>query len=110
MGQRTHTKDAYLRLYAHDIWAAHARANEPPPNLCIRGHFHQYGDSGRIHDLPTRVVAMPCWQMLTAYGHRIAIEDLGHIGIVVFIVRDGRLLEPEPCLFTAQRPTTMAVV
>lgn len=103
-GQRTHTKDSYLRLYAHDIWESHVRSGDRPPDLCIRAHHHRYGDSGRIHDMPTRVVSLPCWQLLTAWTHRISIEDLGQIGMCVFAIRDGRLLEPHPILFKAARP------
>lgn len=62
-----------------------------------RGHHRRFQDSGYIHDLATRVVTLPCWQLLSAFGHRIAIEDLGHIGIVVFIVCDGKLFEPRRC-------------
>jgi len=105
MGQRTHTRDAYMRLYAHEIWSAHVRSGSRPPDLCIRSHFHRYADSGRIHDMPTRVTALPAWQMLTAFGHRISIEDLGHIGLCVFVIRDGKLMEPEPIIFQPDRPT-----
>jgi hypothetical protein len=106
-GQRTHTKDAYLRHYAHDIWEAHVRSGERPPDICLRSHRHQYGDSGRIHDLPTRVLALPAWQALTSYCHRITIEDLGKHGIVVVPVRDGQYLEPHAILYEPARPTVV---
>lgn len=105
MGQRSHTKDSYIRWYAQDIWLAHIRDGAEPPDLAIRSHNHQYADSGRMHKVPTRVVALPSWQLLTSYTHRIAVEELGEIGIVVFVIRDGQLLEPEPCLFMPDRPT-----
>jgi len=105
MGQRTHTKDSYMRLYAHDIWEAHVRSGSRPPDLCIRSHYHRHADSGHIFDMPTRVVALPAWQLLTAFGHRIAIEDLGHVGLVVFIIRDGKLMQPEPIIYQPDRPT-----
>jgi hypothetical protein len=104
-GQRTHTKDSYLRLYAHDIWEAHVRSGERPPDLCLRSHLHNYGDSGRIVDLPTRVIALPAWQRLTAHGHKLTIEDLGKFGICAVPVRDGEILEPHPILFEPERPT-----
>jgi len=106
-GQRTHTKDSYMRLYAHDIWESHVRSGQRPPDVAIRSHWHNYGDSGRIVDLPTRVVALPAWQVLTAYGHRKAIEDLGKHGLVVFVVQDGELLEPHAILFEPERPTVI---
>jgi hypothetical protein len=104
-GQRMHTKDSYMRLYAHDIWEAHVRSGERPPDLCFRSHHHNHGDSGRIEDLPTRVIALPAWQCLTSFGHRIAIEDLGKHGAVVVAIRDGELLEPHNLLYQPTRPT-----
>jgi hypothetical protein len=58
-----------------------------------------------LHKVRTRVVALPAWQLLTAYTHRITVEELGELGIVVFVIRDGKLLEPEPCLYSPARPT-----
>lgn len=107
MGQRSHTKDSYIRWYAQDIWLAHLRDGDEPPDLAIRSHNHQYADSGRLHKMPVRVVALPAWQLLTAWTHKITVEELGEIGIVCFVIRDGRLLEPEPCLFTPDRPTVV---
>ena len=107
-GQRMHTKDSYIRLYAHDVWEAHVRSGERPPDLCFRSHHHNYGDSGRIVDLPTRVIALPAWQTLTSFGHRIAIEDLGKHGIVVVPIRDGVILEPHPILYEPTRPTVVS--
>lgn len=106
-GQRMHTKDSYMRLYAHDIWEAHVRSGERPPDLCFRSHYHNHGDSGRIEDLPTRVIALPAWQCLTSFGHRIAIEDLGKHGAVVVVVRDGELLEPHNLLYQPSRPSVI---
>ena len=107
MGKREHTKDSYIRLYAHDIWETHVRSGDRPPDLAIRAHNHRYIDSGRIHDLATRVVGLPCWQMPTEWIHRVAIESLPDIGMCVFIIRDGRVLEPEPMLYKPNRPTVI---
>lgn len=103
-GKTPHTKDAHLRNLAHRIWETHVRAGHRPPDLCIRGHVHQWGDSGKVVDMPTRLVVLPGWQALTAFGHRVAIEDIGKTGLCVFVVRDGELLEPEPILFQPDRP------
>lgn len=108
-GRTPHTKDAHLRNLAHRIWETHVRAGHPPPQLCLRGHVHQHGDSGRVVDMPTRLVVTPGWQGLTAWGHRQAIEDVGKCGLSVFIVRDGELLEPEHILYQPDRPQVVAV-
>ena len=111
MGKLPHTKDAYLRHYATQIFNSHIRdaiaAGETPepPHMALRAHLHQFGDSGRMHKMMTRVVALPSWQLLTSFTHRIAVEELGEIGIVCFVVRDGELLEPEKFLHMPARPT-----
>ncbi len=103
-GRTPHTKDAHLRNLAHRIWETHVRAGHEPPQLAIRGHAHQWGDSGKVVDMATRLVVLPGWQALTAWGHRQSIEDIGKTGMCVFVVRDGELLEPEPILFQPDRP------
>ena len=105
MGQRAHTRGPYSRWYAQDIELEYRLDNEDPPHLAIRSHLHKYMDSGKPHRWTTRVVSLPAWQMMTAYAHRITAESLSDIGIVVFVVRDGVLLEPEPVLFHPSRPT-----
>lgn len=103
-GGRAHTKDPYLRWYAHDIWESHVRNGDRPPSLAIRGHNHQYGDSGFNHEGLTRVVACPCWQMQTSFIHRISIESLPSIGLVAFDIRESRI-DVHPILFKPERPT-----
>lgn len=103
-GMRSHTKDSYVRLYAQDIWMAHVRDGDRPPDLAIRSHLHQYGDSGRMHKIPTRLVMLPAWQHLTAFGHRISIEELGEIGLVMFFLEDGEVVHVEPILQPLARP------
>jgi len=105
MGQRAHTRGPYERWYAQDIELEHRLDGETPPDLALRSHLHKYGDSGRAHRWTTRLVSLPCWQMMTSYAHRITAESLSDIGAVVFVVKDGHLGEPEPILFRASRPT-----
>ena len=109
MGQRAHTRGPYSRLYAQDIELEHRLDGEEPPHIALRSHLHKYMDSGRSHRWTTRVVSLPCWQMTTAYGHRIAAESLTDIGMVVFIIRDGVLLEPQPFLYPPSRPEIVEV-
>lgn len=104
-GQRSHTKGPYARWYAQDIWLAHVRDQERPPDLAVRSHLHQFGDSGKIHKIPTRLLMLPAWQHLTAFGHRIAIEELGETGMVVVFIEDGEVIEIEPLLRPLVRPT-----
>lgn len=105
MGQRAHTRGPYERWYAQDIELEHRLDGIEPPGLALRSHLHRYGDSGKSHRWTTRLVALPCWQMMTSYAHRITAESLSDVGAVVFVVKDGRLLEPEPILFKPERPS-----
>lgn len=107
MGQRAHTRGPYQRWYAQDIALEHMLDGERAPDLAIRSHLHKYGDSGTDRRWPTRLVSLPCWQMMTSFAHRISAESLSDIGLVVFVVRDGRLLEPHPVLFQPSRPTVV---
>ena len=107
MGQRAHTRGPYSRWYAQDIELEHYLDGEPAPHLALRSHLHKYMDSGLSHRWTTRVVSLPCWQMMTAYAHRITAESLSDIGIVLFTIKDGRLGEPNPILFPPDRPTVL---
>jgi hypothetical protein len=107
MGQRAHTRGPYSRWYAQDIELEHRLDNERPPDVAMRSHLHKYEDSGRAHRWTTRAVQLPCWQAMTSYAHRITAESLSDVGVVVFPIRDGALLEPHPILYKAARPTVV---
>jgi hypothetical protein len=89
MGQRAHTRDSYLVYYAQDIELEHRLDGVRPPDLALRAHNHVYGDSGRPHRKITRVIAGPCWQATTEWGHRGAFETLPSIGIYAIVVDRG---------------------
>jgi|TARA_R110000824_G_scaffold15407_6_gene64896 hypothetical protein len=107
MGKRAHTKGPYIRWYAQDIFFNYAMDGETPPDLAVRSHFHQFADSGQIHKIKTRAVALPAWQLATEYVHRVA-ESLADIGLVCAIIEDGHYTI-EPILFRPQRPTEVVV-
>ena len=58
-----------------------------------------------MHKVPTRVVALPAWQHLTEFGHRITVEELGEIGAVFIVIDDGEVIDVEPMLKPLERPT-----
>jgi len=107
LGQRAHTRASFASLYAHDIWEEHVLGDDRVPDLCIRSHFHKFVDSGPHPKYP-RVVGLPCWQLMTAYTHRIAIESLPDIGLVLFEIRDSGI-EVHPILFPVERPKVVSV-
>lgn len=89
MGQRAHTREGYLRHYAHDIWTEHVMDGHEPPDLCIRSHFHTPGDSGRTIRRGTRVIATPSFQLKTAYVHKKHADSIQPVGGVLILIRDG---------------------
>jgi len=107
MGRRAHTKGPYIRWFAQDIFFNYVMDHETPPDVAIRSHYHQFADSGRIHKVPTRVVALPAWQLATEYVHRVA-ESLADIGLVWFEI-DGEDYEMKTALYKPVRPTTVEV-
>ena len=108
MGRRAHTKGPYMRWYAQDIFFNYLMDNDNPPDVAIRSHFHQFADSGKIHKVKTRAVALPAWQLATEYVHRVA-ESLADIGLVYFEIDDDDY-SMESILFTPDRPTIVEVL
>lgn len=88
MGQRTHTKEGYLRHYAFDIWANHVKFGDRPPDICIRSHFHQKGDSGRPAGNGTRVIALGAFQLMTGYGYKKHADNLADVGGSIIVIRN----------------------
>lgn len=98
VGTRPWTEGTGPATLAAEIFYNHARDSIPHPHIAVRSHFHQFVDTGSMH--PTRVIQTPAWQLKTAFTHRIATSGkLSHIGGVIFVVRDGRLIEVEPVIY-----------
>ena len=107
MGRRAHTKGPYIRWFAQDIFFNYMMDYEEPPDIAVRSHFHQFADSGRIHKVKTRAVALPAWQLATEYVHRVA-ESLADIGLVWFEIDDDGY-DMKTVLYKPDRPTTVEV-
>jgi hypothetical protein len=108
MGRRAHTKGPYMRWYAQDIFFNYLMDGDEAPDLAIRSHFHQFADSGKIHKIKTRLVALPAWQLATEYVHKVA-ESLADIGLVWFEIDDDDSYTMKNVLFKPERPTTLEV-
>lgn len=100
-GQREHTRGSAAVLHAHDILLSHVKAGDPPPHLCLRGHYHRFNDS---HDAaPTRVITTGAWQLKTGFVHRIAADSLADIGGLIAVIENGTLHEPRKVHYKAER-------
>lgn len=89
MGQRPWTKLNVVSNLAAQIFYEHAARGLPHPHLAIRSHYHTHADTHDAH--PTRVIALPAWQLKTAYAHRVVPESLADIGgVIATVTPDGR--------------------
>ena len=58
------------------------------PDVILRAHFHQYVDTYN-NVPPTRLIAMPAWQLVTGYVQRFAPGVLADIGGLIFTCWPG---------------------
>lgn len=105
MGQRAHTRASYAKLYAFDIWAERKLRDERAPDVAVRSHCHLYDDTGPAHPTRpvTRLIALPAFQLKTAYGYRIAAESLSDVGIGVLIIRGNGKIEVDSYVVSPSR-------
>ena len=102
-GSRPSTKMNTVIALALDIFTEHAMQGRRHPDLAVRSHMHQYGDTGHIY--PTRLIQMMAWQLKTAFVHRISTTGkLSDIGGILITVIDGKI-DVEPILYRPDAPT-----
>jgi len=85
-GQREHTRASAAVLHAHDVFLAHTKNGDRPPDLCLRGHYHKFNDS--YDACPTRVVTTGAWQLKTGHVHKVAPDSLADIGGAIVVVTE----------------------
>lgn len=78
-----------------------------PPDIALRSHKHEFRDGGSTH--PTRSFVTAPWQMMTAFGHRIALgSKVPEVGLLLFYVYPALSAETrryfcEPITYRPQR-------
>lgn len=87
LGQRPWTKSTGPTTLAAQIALAAAKAGARCPDVAIRAHYHQWADSFDNH--PVRVIQLGCWQLSTAYVHRVAAGSVPEIGGVILTCDEG---------------------
>ena len=80
----------------------HALRRERHPDLAIRSHRHQYGDS--FAAFPTRVIQTPAFQLKTAFGHKVAANNIADIGGILLLLHPDGQHEVTPVLFQPSLP------
>ena len=68
-GRMPWTRQLYATRMASMAYFDALQAGEKPPDLYVRGHYHVPSDS--YDSYPVRALALPSWQLTTAFGHRI---------------------------------------
>lgn len=87
MGGRPWTRANGILATAAELTMRCAERGDRLPDVAIRSHLHQPGDS---HDnYPVRVLQTPSWQLSTAFAYRIAPGSLLPIGGYIFDCRAG---------------------
>ena len=87
VGRMPHTRTNPLGSLAMRITNAAAKAREPIPDIAIRSHMHQWGDTG--DNYPVRVIQTPAWQLSTAFVHKVAAGSLPEIGGLIIRCEKG---------------------
>lgn len=99
-GGREHTRAGAASLHAHDILLSHVKRGERPPDLCLRGHWHRFNDSGDACDV--RVITSGAWQGKSGHVHKVAPDTVADFGGLAIVVTDGDYtvekvkFEPDP--------------
>ena len=83
LGRLPWTKANAVNQQAAHIFHEHAMRKQRWPDLAFRAHMHRFADSYKNH--PVRVVQMPCWQMKTAFAHKVAPNTPPDIGGIVTV-------------------------
>jgi hypothetical protein len=95
-GTRGWTKGTGARTIAADLSMQSVRTGRPVPNVAVFGHVHRFEDSG--NNYPVWVQTHGCWQLSTAYGHKISPGIPPDIGGLCFIVDNGRIVSRDPII------------
>lgn len=89
IGRSAHTRTNPLMLKAVKMLEARVRNNRPIPSVALQGHNHIRADTGNNQII--RVVAVGCWQGMSAYASRYWVEEPDIGGII--ILTDGDKFE-----------------
>lgn len=87
VGRMPHTRTNPLGALAMRITNAAAKSKAQIPDLAIRSHMHQWGDTG--DNYPVRVIQIAGWQMSTAFVHKVAAGSLPEIGGLIIKCANG---------------------
>lgn len=88
LGMRKWTKMTGPTTMVCEIIMSAAERGERIPDLVVRSHRHKKADTGTNY--AARLIQTPCFQLSTAFGHKIAVGDRPDIGGRIVICEAGR--------------------
>ena len=92
--------NAVLQQAAH-VFMESARAGLRHPDIAIRSHLHQYGDSYKAQ--PTRLIQTPAWQLKTAFAHKVAPNSPPNIGGLIITIEPDGQYDVEEMLYVPEK-------
>jgi hypothetical protein len=104
-GQRESTRGTGTRTIAAELTAWYTRNKKRLPQYAMFGHVHRFEDSGDNYSVHVRTSG--CWQLSTAHGARIRPGLPPDIGGLVYVVSDGRVVNPDPVVRYTPADTTV---
>lgn len=87
VGRMPHTRTNPLGALAMRITNASAKTRSRIPEIAVRSHMHQWGDTG--DNYPVRVIQLAGWQLSTAFVHKVAAGSLPEIGGLIIRCANG---------------------
>lgn len=102
IGSQPWTKQNVINANAAKIFYEHVSRNLRYPDIAVRSHMHQWGDSFEAQ--PVRLLQTPSWQLKTGFVHRVAPENIADIGGCAILVQPDGSYEVKKKLYTPALP------
>lgn len=99
-GVRNWLRGNILRLYTQSLMDEALIEGEDPPDVMLRGHYHQYVPEtvtrrARGKTWRTQAVICPSYCLIDDYARKVAKSpERATIGMIAFVIEDGRVSAP----------------
>lgn len=93
IGSKPWNRNSPLYTMATEIMMEGFKNGRDIPDLVIRSHHHTFADT--LNALPIRVIQTPCWQLNTAYSHRMGFVNKPDIGGLIILIDESNENRPK---------------
>lgn len=114
-GIRNWLEGNILRLYTQSLMDQMLKEGEAPPDVVLRGHYHQLASEvvtrrARGRRWETRAVILPSYSGIDDYARKVAKSPARlTVGLVAFEIIDGKLVEMHEFVRTVDYRTRMVL-